>query len=366
MKHIETETTIERYMIEQAARNSLPINGSLELLPLCNMNCDMCYVHLSRDEMEHKGRLRTVDEWISLGGAMANAGVLFLQLTGGEPLLFPGFRELFCELKKLGMVLTINTNGTLIDEDWADFFSQHKPRRVNITLYGSSDDAYTSLCHYPGGFEKVIHGIRLLKERGIKVKINGSITRDNVNDLDAIYRIGRELGAPVSIDTYMLPGVRERGLDFSMQARLEPELAARAEWNVLQRDMAPDVFQDYVTHCLEIIAHPKADYPDCISCMASNCSFAINWQGEMRPCVALEEPSIPVFETGFLPAWRHISQEAKKFRLHKKCTTCYLRPICNTCVASAWLETGYYDGLPEYLCRYTAELFRLMDGFSKS
>ena len=47
-----------------------------------------------------------------------------------------------------------------------------------------------------------------------------------------------------------------------------------------------------------------------------------------------------------------MSKESKAFRVNEKCIKCRLRPICKTCVASAWLETGSYDGVPEYLCRY--------------
>lgn len=69
---------------------------------------------------------------------------------GGGPLLVPGFKELYLALKAEGMVLTLNTNGTLLDEQWADFFARHKPRRVNITLYGADDAAYETLCRCPG------------------------------------------------------------------------------------------------------------------------------------------------------------------------------------------------------------------------
>ena len=127
-------SSVERALIERAKEKKAPINGSLELLPLCNMNCDMCYVRLSREEMEQKGRLRTADEWLEVGRQMKDAGVLFLLLTGGEPLLFPDFKRLYLELRKMGFILTINTNGTLINEDWADFFGTYPPRRVNITL----------------------------------------------------------------------------------------------------------------------------------------------------------------------------------------------------------------------------------------
>ena len=192
MAYMPEVNTVEKVMLTRAAAAQRPINGSLELLPLCNMNCDMCYIRLSRAEMEKIGRLYTADEWIRLGEEMAQSGVLFLLLTGGEPLMFPDFRRLYLELRQRGMILTVNTNGTLLDEEWAEFIGENKPRRINITLYGADDEAYRKLCHYPGGFEKALNAIRLLRERGVDVKINGSVTKENYKDMAAIYRIGQE------------------------------------------------------------------------------------------------------------------------------------------------------------------------------
>ena len=121
MEALEGATTMERMLLAQARQSHTPVNGSIELLPLCNMNCDMCYVRLNREEMERQGRLRTVDEWLEIGRQMKEAGVLFLLLTGGEPFLYPDFRELYLGLRGLGMILTINTNGTLINEELAAF-----------------------------------------------------------------------------------------------------------------------------------------------------------------------------------------------------------------------------------------------------
>lgn len=344
--------TVEKMMLQRAASVQRPINGSLEILPLCNMNCDMCYVRLSYAETERKGGLHTADEWINLGREMQRAGVLFLLLTGGEPLLFPDFKRLYLELKQMGIVLTINTNGTLLDEEWADFFAENKPRRINITLYGADDRAYETLCHYPGGFEKTLRAIRLLKERDVDVKINGSVTKENYKDMQKIYALGEMLGVPVHMDTYMLPGIHERGLPFDEQSRLLPEEAATAGMEALEAEMDPQAFPIYVEQRITQLENGEEKYPSGITCMAGNCSFAVNWQGEMRPCVTLEEPSIPVFDTGFEAAWEIVSKESKAFRVNEKCIKCRLRPICKTCVASAWLETGSYDGVPEYLCRY--------------
>ena len=143
--------------------------------------------------------------------------------------IIPGFKEVYIELQKMGMILTINTNGTLINEEWADFFQKYKPRRMNITLYGADDQAYEQLCHYPGGFQKTVNAVRLLRDREIDVKINGSITSKNEEDIRKILDIADDLDAAVNIDTYMYPASRERNKPFDEQSRMNPKDAAMAK-----------------------------------------------------------------------------------------------------------------------------------------
>lgn len=355
--------TNEKVILSRGMARQCPVNGSLELLPLCNMNCEMCYIRRSKAEVDAGGGLHDVEEWIRLGEEMARAGVLFLLLTGGEPLLFPDFQKLYLSLKKQGMILTVNTNGTLLDEGWADFFAAHRPRRINITLYGGSDTAYEKLCHYQGGFSGAVEAIRLLRERNVDVKINESVTRYNREDMEAIYRIGKELNVPVHMDTYMLPGLRERDLPFAEQSRLLPEEAAAAEVCMRRHEMEEQEFQMYVRNILWQISQEEVPYPGQITCLAGNCSFAVGWKGEMRPCVTFDAPSVPVFEQGFEYAWKEISSRSKELSLNHTCKECPLRPVCKVCPATAMLETGRYDGVPEYLCRYTRELVRLLQKF---
>ena len=66
-----------------------------------------------------------------------------------------------------------------------------KPRRVNITLYGADDTAYETLCRCPGGFEKALAAVRLLRARGVDVKLNGSVTPENFGEMDRLYAIAR-------------------------------------------------------------------------------------------------------------------------------------------------------------------------------
>ena len=139
MEPMADANNLEQAMMRRAKPQGIPLNGSLELTPLCNLNCEMCYVRLSREEMERQGRLRTVEEWLALG-----------------------------------RVVTVNTNGTMIEEEWADFFAQYKPRRINITLYGPDAETYAALCRSADGYERTVRAVRLLTERGVDVRLGAS------------------------------------------------------------------------------------------------------------------------------------------------------------------------------------------------
>ena len=361
MHFIEDATAVERTLIDRAAQSHSPINGSIELTPICNMNCEMCYVRLTPAEVARQGRLRTVGEWLDIATQMRDAGTLFLLLTGGEPLTYPDFRRLYLGIQKLGMLLTINTNGTLIDEDWADFFAENKPRRVNVTLYGPDEETYARLCHFPNGFERTINAIRLLRSRGVEVRVSISVTPQNAPHVDRMIALARELDAAVLVDTYMMPAARERSLPFDQQSRLAPEEAAAVRIRALKQELPAAQFTQFVMENLWAAQHILPDKgPGKMRCLAGSCSYTINWQGQMRPCVIMNQPSASVLSLGFDAAWQQIRAEADKITLSSKCSACRLRTLCRTCAASALLETGRYDGTPDYMCRYTAHTFRLL------
>lgn len=355
-------SSAEQYLMDRAKQQNIPMDGSIELLPLCNMNCDMCYVRLSRQEMEQQGRMRTGEEWLALGRQMVEAGTLFLLLTGGEPLMHPDFKEIYLGLKKMGLILTVNTNGTLLNEEWAEFFAKHKPRRINITLYGADEEAYSTLCHYNGGFEKVFRAVQLLRRRNVDVKLAGSMAKGNAGDFTRMSAIAKELGVPLHIDPYMMPASRERSIPFDQQSRLLPEDAAAACFTYVKTYLTPESFAIYRDRRLTEIDHyvQEAETPCPPGCAAGRCSFTINWQGKMRPCVVASEPSADVFELGFEKAWQQVSREFQAIRFCTKCSSCRLRPVCRTCALACLLETGDYLGKPDYLCRYAAESERLL------
>ena len=369
MNPLDGAESAEKRLFQISADKRIPVNGSIEMTPLCNMNCDMCFVRLSREEMEAQGRLRSAEEWLTIAEQMRKAGVLFLMLTGGEPLLYPDFRELYLGLRKLGFILTLNTNGTMLDEEWAGFFAENPIRRYNITLYGADDAAYQRLCHFPGGFERTMRAIRLLQERELSFKLNYSVTRENAPELERVLALCRDIHIHCAINTYMLPATRERSCPYHWDARLSPEEAAHYSHEVYRaHEGSAEAFLAYCRSAVSAVdesaqyfeTHPEAKRAERSGCLAGRCSFTLNWQGMLRPCVMLSAPQVDVFEQGFDAGWKQIVEGMDKLLLHEDCSVCPRRSLCDICPASALYETGSYSGKPDYLCRYAVERERLL------
>lgn len=354
------EASLTNYLYTKASRNGMPLSGTFELTPCCNMACKMCYVRKTKEEQEKIAPLRTAKEWLELGKTAREQGMLYLLLTGGEPFLHPDFREILSGLHRMGLLISINSNGTLIDEETVEWLNETPPVRINITIYGASDETYARLCGNPKGFTQTARAIRLLKEAGIQVKINCSVTPYNVDDLEGIYAFAREEGLLVQATSYMFPPLRRDTSMVGQNDRFSPQEAAYQSACILALDLGEEEFLRRVSHN-ESLAFPKEMEEDCpeidgegegIRCRAGKCSFWITWDGRMLPCGMFPEGNAQnVFQIGFEKAWKQVHEEALAIRLPAKCSGCTLRDQCKACAAMVMTESGNFHTVPEYRCK---------------
>ena len=85
MINMPVEPAITEHMYRKATHRRIPLGGTFEITPLCNMNCRMCYVRLSKQEQESLRALIPGSKWIELGREAVSRGMLYLLVTGGEP-----------------------------------------------------------------------------------------------------------------------------------------------------------------------------------------------------------------------------------------------------------------------------------------
>ena len=356
MIQIPLEPAITEYLHRKASASRIPLSGTFELTPVCNMNCRMCYVRMSHQQQQAIRPLRSAREWLSLAEEAKKHGMLYLLITGGEPFLHPEFRQILTGLQKMGFVISINSNGTLIDEQTVAWLKECPPTRINITLYGASDETYDRLCCNPRGFTQVTRAIRLLKEAGILVKLNCSITPHNAHDLEKIIAFAREEKLVVQATSYMFPPLRRDPSKIGQNDRFTPEEAAYYSAKVEALLGGKEAF----------LARPEEEIPplpseteencdapgDKIRCRAGKCSFWVTWEGELMPCGMIPgNRDGNVFDIGFLPAWKKAMETVDAIRLPPKCAACGIKDTCRACAAMVLTETGCYSKVPEYRCQ---------------
>lgn len=362
---------ITEYLHTKAARLGIPLNGTFEVTPLCNMNCRMCYVRMDREQQEAIAPLRTAEEWLELGRTAKERGMTYLLLTGGEPFLRPDFRQIMQGLHRMGFVLSINSNGTMIDEKTVEWLKETPPIRINITLYGASDETYGRLCRNPQGFTQVTKAIRLLKEAGILVKLNCSVTPYNAEDLEQIFAFAEKEELVVQATSYMFPPLRRDASKVGWNDRFSAEESAIQEaWiNVYQNgreaylkhmeseemaSLSGDIEEDCMPVDEEFPGNGDSEKKEGerIRCRAGKCSFWVTWDGRFLPCGMLPgENALNVYEAGFDAAWEQAKAEAAAIRLPARCSTCSLKDKCRACAAMVYTESGNYHDVPVYRCQ---------------
>jgi MoaA/NifB/PqqE/SkfB family radical SAM enzyme len=208
----------------------------------CNLKCSYCVAksgpNVARRALNPAKVRRLVDEAVSLGFS----DVFF---TGGEPFLLNEIYEMLAYSAER-VKTTVLTNAMLLRGVRLDKLAAAAARvpAENLVIQVSLDggrpedhDAYRG----KGSWERTVEGIRLLQERGFRVRIGTTETPVNSNYLDKLCAFHRSLGIPDE-DHFIRPlakrGYSREGLELDM-GNLVPEVTVNLDgvfWHPLATD----------------------------------------------------------------------------------------------------------------------------------
>lgn len=321
---------------KQARENGTPLYGAFELTGRCNLNCKMCYVHVMDQKAALKNELST-QQWKNIMDDACEAGMLFALLTGGECTIRPDFKELYLHLYNKGVVMSVNTNGVLINEEMADFFAAHRPEWIQISLYGSDNTAYERVTE-KAEFARVSKAIDLLKERGITVRIAVTMSKYMQPDFENVIRYILDKKLPYQIGDVLIPRRDEAGHDdCSLTAE---ELAALFKKERTLRNRKPIEVHDIPAPGGEG-TEPKYGMP----CNAGTIRFVASWDGRMYPCMSIPEVNADLLTTSFSECWEKIRKTMAATVQPVECDGCKYAKKCTFCPALR------YNGLNSGHCR---------------
>lgn len=349
------EPLMSGFLHRRALEKGVPVSGVFELTANCNFSCPMCYVHCNAQKCEDM----SAKEWLSLAGQAKSAGTLFLLLTGGEPLIMKDFEEIYTCLSKMGFVISINTNGSFV-EDYLPVFKKYPPSRMNISLYAADAETYKSFCK-ADKFDKVVRAIEMLQREQISVRLNSVFTAENYKKAGDIIRFAKEHHLILKPTAYSYPRLRVDGMAGTNSARLSPRLAAKC---AVESDLLRFDTETFVRRGKKLIEKAEDNEGEAITrirCRAGRCAYWITWDGKMRPCGMMTEPETLPLQVGFEQAWTQLRKTVAAITLSPECAVCKRKNACPVCAAMCLAETGSFSKKTEYVCALFEQICNLTE-----
>lgn len=347
-KKTQSFKSFSDYLDTKAREKGVPIHGQFELTPLCNFDCKMCYVHLNADQLQGRDVL-SVEKWKDLMHQAFEAGMISATLSGGECLTYPGFDEIYLYLCSLGCKITVLTNGYLLNDKRIEFFKQHMPLSIKVTLYGHNDDLYERVTGHRV-FNTVKDNICKALEAGLPIGINITPNAYMGDEVLETIRFSRSLTQRVFVNSEIVIPREETGRSHLQD---NPDIDSYIRIYQLINELDGREIKKIEDAKLPEVGGPYHECQQCgLSCGGGRSSFSVDWKGVLSPCNLLEMIVADPLNDGFKKAWEVVNRAVNDWPRVPECVGCAYRDVCNRCAAKM-LEFAEPGKQPLELCRQT-------------
>jgi radical SAM protein with 4Fe4S-binding SPASM domain len=326
----------------------------------CNLHCRHCYQSaISRptpDELNTAERLKVVDR-------LADEGVAYISLSGGEPLMRNDFFEVAARICQRDMGLALATNGTMLTAARAKRLAELGCSFVQVSLDGTrqTHDKFRGL---DGAFDKTLKGIKNAVDAGLNTEVAMTVTSQNLDEVSEVIDITESLGAGTFMHYNFIPAGRGKEImnkDLSPQQResLLEELATEGERrNINVLSTAPQFSRVCMggRHSISSLTHfdsigqnkQLADKVEFLAefvggCGAGRLYCGLQPNGDIIPCVFLPKTLANIRYNNLVDVWQNSDFLAKMRQRNSfkgQCSECAYLKVCGGCRARAF---GYFN-----------------------
>lgn len=265
--------------------------ASYEINLGCNYECEHCYLGLKEfSGLDWDARVRLLH-------MLRDAGVLWLQLTGGEPLIDKLFVETYSLAYELGMMLHISSNASrLHNAQILELLTTRRPYRITVSVYGATEASYDGLVRRRGAFKLFERGMAAAIEAGLPLRLNLVLTKTNAHE-----------------EAAMIAMAECWGLQYLVYSNLSPTIYGGGEVLPAQS-----------------VEHLRARRPFS-GCNAGHTFFHVDPHGKASICKVGRDPSVNLMEEG-LDGLTRLGGIADSLMLRTGgCSGCQLSGSCTVC-----------------------------------
>lgn len=343
---------------------SIPLLENLFIYPTwaCNLNCEHCWVNekeangcLSRDMLD-----KAISEALDLG-------LTYIKISGGEPLIAGEITEFIINKVKYENVnVSIETNGTLIDERWAKIFSENEVS-VSVSIDSHEESTHDRFRGLVGSFEKTINAVELLVKNDVQVGIVTSISNINYDTIEKMIELAKNLNVSfLKFNPIVKVGNAKKinqDNDFIFTLYPEEMLELRNKYcNKKSVGIPVDLFLPMGLSNIKNIlsSSPPIQNYSCINCPTLNL-ISILPNGDLGLCPEANRSELLKFDnlynTNLRKVWienynLYMLRSEIPDKLSGVCGKCMIKNICKgSCRAVAVSNSGTINA-PHPICQY--------------
>ena len=347
----------------------------------CNLRCKHCYINAggNRPEMSPSEKKRALD-------IMADAGLVSIAFSGGEPLLDPTIFDMIKRAHDYGIFTAIASNGTLITEEIALKLKNAGLNYAQISLDSPDPAIHDEFRGVLGTWERTVRGIRNLKRAGITVEISTTVTKYNVDQVVEMIKLSEKLGADIFMHYNFIPTGRGKNIINMDINPLERENLLRSlafklynEFPLYTLSTAPQLArvslqigdeinsgEKYIGgHFYSFASNKAADVAEFLGgCGAGRLYISLEPNGDIQPCVFLPIKIGNILKDDFEDLWINneiLNSLRSREDLKGFCGACQYRYVCGGCRARAY---AYYGDIkaPDPGCIYNKDEWEKLKG----
>jgi len=311
----------------------------LELTDCCNLRCLHC-----GSSCGEKGNVLKTERVLELIASVpAHASNVHIVLTGGEPLLHPEFEKIAADLGESGLIWSLVTNATLIDDEFAQGLKRWGVASVSVSLDGDEQEHNRLRCS-DTAYSRAVRGAECLRAQGISVQLTTVITKRTLPMLEAMYKNVQAMGAR----SWKIVNVEPigRALDNSELLLSRDELFKLLDFIRLKRKAGHDrgtaLHITYgCSHFLPLMYEEEVR-TSLFICGAGTMIAGIQCNGDIAACLDIERrPELVqgnVYRDDFWDVWENRFEIFRRDRTaeSEKCSRCKLRQLCGGDSLHTW------------------------------
>ena len=307
----------------------------------CNLRCAHCSVAGGEAAHDELG----TSEIKLLLEQLADMRVPYVTFTGGEPLLRMDVVKLIGFASSLGLRPNLDTNGMLISPAKAERLKEAGIDLVQVSIDGSQETH--EKIRGQGSYAAALRGAREVVKAGIPLHINFTLSKLNINDLEAVAETAESLGArSLSLERFIAIG-RGSGMAGQALSREEFREAMLRFFSLAERTqvklITTDPLRVLVDRALVERYRDELSRRVCGGCTAGIAALTVSYDGEVYPCPKLPVSVGNIREQSIEEIWQESEVlEALRAREFKgRCGTCELVNLCGGCRAEAFARGDY-------------------------